>query len=74
MDNKEKLLELFNRTYRNCKHYKECGKDQHLLNEIGVLRGIAYCIGEIVGEENLFSVINFAEFSEMIDEQERLRN
>lgn len=43
-----KIISLFDRTYRNCIYYSEEGKDFSLANEIGVLRGIAYCM-EVVG-------------------------
>lgn len=38
------MKELYERTIRNCEYY-EANKDfKRLLNEIGVLRGIAYCL------------------------------
>lgn len=73
MSHKEKVLELYSRTYRNCEHYKEEGNEKALLNEIGVLRGIAYCLEAITGD-NLFNEIDFCKFRTMIDEQNRLRN
>lgn len=73
MTHTEKLFKIYNRTYRNCVFYKEEHNEPALLNEIGVLRGIAYCIEEIVGEDKLFTVIAFSSFKEMIDEQNRLR-
>ena len=41
------MLELFERTLKNCRFYKEEGDTARLLNEIGVLRGIAYCMEEV---------------------------
>jgi len=70
---KEKLLRLYCRTYKNCLFYKEQGDEKALLNEVGVLRGIVYCLEAIVGENNVFMEINFCSFNEMIQEQNRLR-
>lgn len=42
---KEKILEqLYNRTMENCLLYEKEGNKKALLNEIGCLRGIAYCL------------------------------
>ena len=41
------LLELFDRTMRNCLFYEREGKPNCLLNEIGVLRGICYALNEV---------------------------
>lgn len=45
----EKIKELYERTLNNCKFYERENDSKHLLNEIGVLRGIAYAM-EAVGE------------------------
>ena len=42
------LEELWLRTLNNCNFYEKEGKVAHLLNEIGVLRGLAYVI-ELTG-------------------------
>lgn len=42
--NNENIISIYNRTYNNCKFYFEKGDNRRLLNEIGVLRGIVYCI------------------------------
>lgn len=42
-----KIMEIYDRTYRNCEFYLREGKEMSLANEIGVLRGIAYCMEEI---------------------------
>lgn len=39
-----KLMDLFNRTLSNCEFYENENRTTSLLNEIGVLRGIAYCL------------------------------
>jgi len=44
---KEKLLEIFNRTMQNCEFYEAEKQDTKLLNEIGCLRGIAYCLESV---------------------------
>ena len=49
IEEKNKMIELFNRTYGNCLYYKERSKEYSLANEIGVLRGIAYCLSDIAG-------------------------
>ena len=35
---------LYSRTLENCRFYDRTGDDARLLNEIGALRGIAYCM------------------------------
>lgn len=49
MQNKT-ITEILERTINNCKTYEKKGDDASLLNEIGVLRGIAYCL-EALGED-----------------------
>ena len=64
----EKLDAIYERTMRNCHFYKDEGKNRHLLNEIGVLRGISYCLDEVMHG-------NFAyddDFIKMIGKQNRL--
>ena len=41
---KSEFTELFERTLNNCKFYRREKDIAGLLNEIGVLRGIAYCM------------------------------
>lgn len=38
------LMYLFSRTLKNCEFYENENRTTSLLNEIGVLRGIAYCL------------------------------
>ena len=45
---KKKLMALYEKTLNNCKFYESAGESKHLHNEIGCLRGIAYCL-EAVG-------------------------
>lgn len=45
---KEKIMDIFNRTISNCEFYEKEKQHTKLLNEIGCLRGIAYCL-EAVG-------------------------
>jgi hypothetical protein len=47
--------------------------EKELLNEIGVLRGIGYCLDAITGDKK-FTIIDFTLFREMIEEQNRIRN
>lgn len=54
------MEEIFGRTLNNCRFYEKEGKETHLLNEIGVLRGIAYCLeesGECIHTEEFFYFI-----------------
>lgn len=41
---KSALIQLYDRTMRNCLYYEKEGKKMALLNEIGCLRGIAYAL------------------------------
>ena len=43
------LVEIFERSKRNCLFYESKGKKVSLLNEIGVLRGVAYCMEALTG-------------------------
>ena len=65
------FLELYERTYNNCVFYRESGKKKELLNEIGALRGIAYCIEAAVGE-NMEHLIDYPNFVKMIGLQSEL--
>lgn len=68
MDNT--LNSLYQRTLENCKFYETENKPLALLNEIGVLRGIAYCL-EISGacpHDNDF--LHFIEIQETIKQNE----
>ena len=65
---KSQFQDLFDRTYRNCQFYLSQGNEYSLANEIGVLRGIVYCMDEI-GEEPE----NLRQFNEMIDKQQELK-
>lgn len=47
MDNT--LIGIYNRTLNNCIFYENENDKLSLLNEIGVLRGVAYCL-ELSGE------------------------
>lgn len=38
------IQDIFERTLNNCKHYEREEMPESLLNEIGVLRGVAYCL------------------------------
>lgn len=69
---RENIVDIYNRTYENCKFYFEQGKEKHLLNEIGALRGIVYCIGATIGEDNINNVIDFPAFIEMIGKRSEL--
>ena len=38
------MKEIFERTMKNCRFYEKSGDAASLLNEIGCLRGVAYCL------------------------------
>lgn len=66
---KNKMIELLGSTYYNCLYYKENNKEYSLANEIGVLRGIAYCLSEIAG-----ICPHNEDFLEMIEIQQELKS
>ena len=43
----KKVKEIFERTLNNCIFYENQGNGKRLLNEIGVLRGVAYVMDEM---------------------------
>ena len=43
---KNRLMDLYNRTLRNCNFYESKSDIVNLIAEIGCLRGIAYCLQE----------------------------
>ena len=65
---KNSVVGLFERTMNNCKYYEKEKMYNHLLNEIGVLRGIAYVL-ELTG-----ICPHTDEFLYFISKQEELRN
>lgn len=68
MDNT--LLGIFERTINNCKFYEKEGKTNSLLNEIGVLRGIMYCM-ELCGQEyRNEDTIHFIEIQQKLKEKD----
>ena len=74
MNDNENLIEIYNRTYQNCRFYQSIGDEKALLNEIGVLRGIMYCIDISVKAIGVYgdNMIDVKAFRELIDEQQRL--
>ena len=64
----ETMMSIYMRTLNNCKFYQKKEMKASLLNEIGVLRGIAYCL-ELAG----FSVYDLPEFLDYINIQNKLR-
>jgi hypothetical protein len=60
------LLEIYDRTIANCLFYERENKKAHLLNEIGVLRGVAYCL------ESMGMCPHTAEFLRLINLQNEL--
>ena len=62
MNAEDKMINLFNKQIENCKCDERTGMKQHLLNDIGVLRGIAYCLETIGvcphGSDNLLHFID----------------
>lgn len=64
------LIQLYNRTMNNCLFYEKEGNRKALLNEIGCLRGIAYCMEY----KMIYSFRNDARFIRMIELQEQMKN
>lgn len=64
------MIEAYNNTLKNCKFYEEQGNKNALLNEIGVLRGIFYCM-EIAGIKGLNTLVK--DFNYYIDIQNGLK-
>lgn len=46
-DAHSQMMEIYTRTLRNCEFYAEQDKPVALANEIGVLRGIGYCLESV---------------------------
>ena len=67
-----KLLEIYERTKRNCQFYEREGKKMSLLNEIGCLRGIVYCLEEVginkLGDAELLRLISIQQEFKAKDE------
>jgi len=42
--NRERMIEVYERTLNNIAYFESNGMERKLLNEIGVLRGVAYCL------------------------------
>lgn len=63
------MKEIYQRTINNCKFYLQ-ENDKRLLNEIGVLRGVCYCL-ESQGETFFYNDKDFVMF---IDKQQELLN
>ena len=68
IDMETTVTELWERTLNNCKFYEEKKDNKHLLNEIGVLRGITYVL-ELTG-----SCPHTEEFFHFIEIQNELMN
>ena len=65
-----KMKDIFERTKNNCRFYEKEGKQSSLLNEIGVLRGIAYCLEVMTGKLPL----DDDEFLRLISIQNDMKN
>ena len=70
--NKNTMIELYNRTYNNCLFYKQKEDNTALLNEIGVLRGIAYCLECVIGPD-YSTLIDWKAFTELINIQNEMK-
>ena len=73
MSEMSKMLDLYNRTLKNCEYYnyKDMYKkkaDISLANEIGALRGIAYCL-ELQG----FDITELTDFKKWVDIQQIMK-
>ena len=66
---------MFERTMNNCRFYKRENMEMHLLNEIGVLRGIHYCL-EACGRTQIDNeaFLRFAEMQVEMLKDEKFKN
>lgn len=64
------MLEAYNNTMKNCRYYEETNNNAALLNEIGVLRGIFYCM-ELADIRGLNTLVK--DFNYYIDKQQELK-
>ena len=67
---KSVLFQLYDRTMNNCLFYEKEGNRKALLNEIGCLRGIAYCMEY----KMIYSHMKDIRFLRMIELQEQIKN
>ena len=67
---KSVLFQLYDRTMNNCLFYEKEGNRKALLNELGCLRGIAYCMEW----ELIYSFRSDPRFIRMIELQEQMKN
>ena len=65
--NRETNREVYNRTMNNCKFYEKENQALKLLNEIGVLRGISYCL-ENEGDTSFYNDNDFLHFIDLQNE------
>ncbi len=73
MREREILMNLYNRTLSNCTYYNSKGMKNSLLNEIGVLRGILYCIEGILEEDISNPIFYNDKFVELIKFQQSMK-
>ena len=69
----KKMIDLYNRTLKNCEYYYyrdtyKSKSDISLANEIGVLRGIAYCL-ELQG----FNITELTDLKQWVDIQQIMK-
>ena len=62
----ESIVSIYNRTYNNCEYYLKNNDNKRFLNEIGALRGIVYCLETTIGTGNIYAVIDYRSFVDMI--------
>lgn len=68
IETRDRIIALYNRTKNNCLYYEKKGEEMGLLNEIGCLRGIAYCLEEVG-----VSPLADAEFRRLIEIQQKFK-
>ena len=69
----ERLVEIYDRTLKNCEFYENEQNYPALLNEIGCLRGIAYSIEQVAGRDCLDECIDYDAYHAMIERAEELK-
>jgi transcriptional regulator with XRE-family HTH domain len=66
---KETLPFIFNRTLNNCIYYEKEGTQAQLLNEIGALRGVLYCLESVGIRPQSIKMYNLFEKQQQLKEE-----
>ncbi len=71
---RDRMVDVYERTLKNCAFYESEGMERKLLNEIGVLRGVAYCLGDTGNFDAVDArFVNALETADRLFKKEKLR-